>query len=412
MNSTLYHRAKHNERVIALLFSQKQIRARLVKFARGPRFFSYDLQLFDALQLDAAIKLSENLALQSASKAVLAHRDGGIIRYDFELRRRHWQTVTRGDVSGLQIGLASGNRPIDFTFKNGGHSLAAGTTGSGKSVLLQSIVCGLVSEFEPEDLTVYVADPHGDFDKFVNLAHLGMDIANTRLEIMNLVTAVYNEFLKRKAENNRDAKRLVLVMDESQDEAALGSSATKHNTETLGMMADLAHQGRKFNVNLVLGSQRPGQKDLPGIYDMLNNRFIGYVDNASTGAIISGQAGLNAHKLSGEGDMLAKRARFIDRFQVAMPRREDFDRLPRVGFVAPVPVDIAPLDNRFPDEVTPGPSAECLDNADFIGWYLANKLPGRVQANRELGISQHMHRRYIEHVRGILQAVAKYRSVA
>ena len=400
----IYHRAKQCEAVIRHLYNEKQIVGRLTGLALGARFLSYDVRLKNPLDLKPAIDIAENMALMSGSPAVIAQRDAGIIRYDFELRRAHWQEYTRADVEGMQLGLAAGRKPVEFDFVEY-HHLFAGATKSGKSTTMQSFLCGLAATYEPSDLELYICDPHGDYEGFVNLAHLGAPIATSHDEIHNLIRHVYKIFSQRKANKSRNERRVVFLIDESQDSVCLGSKAEGFNQEQVAMISSMSRQAGKFRVHLVMGSQKPSQTDMPGIVDNLLGRYVGRVQDAQVSANLTGQPGLGAHKLSGYGDFLKVTAGSVIRFQSAMPRPQDYDALPRaeIGAVEAAPVldiDTGPGPGRPPEPLDP----------KVIAWMLFNKIPGRRTAERQIGLSRHMHSRSVDFCREFLAELKRLKT--
>jgi DNA segregation ATPase FtsK/SpoIIIE-like protein len=235
------------------------------------------------------------------------------------------------------VGIAGGGRQIDFAYDGAGgapHAGVFGTTGSGKTVTIQSILAGQLATHTPDELGVIILDPHRDFEAFDHSAHLVAPIAHTLDDIANTARLVDAELARRIEANERDGQRWLVVIDEA-------TRALARESEQIVVRA-VVSEARKFKINLLLGAQNAADKELPGIVRLVNNRFVGLVANAQVSSQLTGQAGLEAHKLTGAGDFLHVVGADIARLQVAMATDEDLAALPRVVEV-PRPV-VAPVD--------------------------------------------------------------------
>lgn len=399
-NEALQARAVGYVKFTQALLRRSGMAARLAQGERGARYLSFGYRLGNSLDLDKALKLADKLTLATAVDNVMAYGKQGLVWFDFELRRSHWQRFTRRDVDGLAIGVGPAGTAVEYPLLGGGgyHGLFAGMTGAGKSTAMQSLLYGIAMTVEPSELDLFVIDPHGDYQAFANLPHLAAPVATGVEQISMTLTAVRNIYTRRKAENERGGKRVVVVADEAQDIDFIGTKDEGFNRDNLAAVADLSRGAGKYRVNLVIGSQRPTQKDLPGVISNLQNRFIGKVDNAATGAAVSGQAQTPAHKLSGEGDFLAINTDGFTRFQVAMPTAADLERLPRVETV-PMLADVDMLDDRFDGEdveetaVVGGRPASGFD-VDKLGWLMLNSDATDYAAAKRLGVTRYMVGRY------------------
>lgn len=398
----------------AALFRRSGMTARLAQGVRGSRYVSLGYRLGDSLQVTKALKLADPLATATAVSNVAAYAKMGLVWFDFELRRSHWQTFTRADVDGLGIGLGARGQQIEYPLLTGGyHGLFAGGTKAGKSTAIQSLLCGLAATYSPDDVDLFIVDPHGDYEAFQRLPHLAAPVATGFRAIQDTITAVKNLYVQRKAENDRAAKRTILIADEAQDADFIGSKDGGFNKDILGHVADLARGAGKYRVHLVIGSQRPTQKDMPAIIDNIHNRFVGKVDNAATGAALSGHAQTPAHKLSGYGDFLAIGADGFTRFQVAMPTAADYERLPRAEGVPELEA-VQPLDDRFEDVEetavavpdTGGRPTNGIE-IDKLGWLMVNDDVSDYSAAKNLGLTRYMVQRYRQEADRLIAILCK-----
>lgn len=384
----LQNRARRYARVVGLLYSRRDLSGRLVSATRGARHLSLGVRLGDPLKLDAALALAEPLALATNITAVIAQRlptTPGLVSYQFELPAGYWQSYTRADVTGLGVGLGESRRQIDFGF-DPPHAGVFGTTDSGKSETVKSILAGLFTTYTPDELGAVIIDPHRDFEDFQNAAHLVAPVASTIEGIDHALAWAGQELARRLDANERDGKRVVVVIDEAED--ALGDD------KRLAIAQRIGAEARKYLMNLIVSTQKPTQRNLPDLVDKLNNRWVGLVDNAHTSALLTGQAGLACHKLTGKGDFVHVAGATVERLQVAVATRADFDRLPRAEIEPPeVDEEDTPHILNYPVEKSPGrppnvPEPKAVAAYAFYG-------PGKIsiqQAQEMLGLSRRAHR--------------------
>jgi len=395
-------RAKMYSQALKVLSARQGLTGRCASVERGARYLSLGIRLADEMQIEKALKLAEPLALATNTPTVITKREGGLLLYQFELAPALWQKCNRSDLKNgsgrVGLGLSDGQRQIDFAFDTP-HCLVAGTTGSGKSETVRSILTGLFTAYQPTDLQAVIVDPDGDYaDDFRNCAHLaGVAIASEAGEINQAINYAHQEYATRTRENRRDASRLVLVVDEAED--------VLHG-ERLEAVTAIARHGRKYNVNLLLATQRPTEKALPGLMDKVNQRYIGLCQTAAISAHLAGQSGLACHRLTGRGDFIRVAGAQVDRLLVAMATAQDIERLPRAELSAPEfevcdPVVI----DHDPVSTSGRPRAELSPEA--IAYYLLNRPVSRKGANENLGLGQTLHARHREFSEAILAEIKR-----
>lgn len=377
-------RAERLALIIRLLYERNEINGRLATAHRGARYISFGIRLTDPMQGEKAMKLAEPLALASGARAVIAQRDYGLIVYQIQLPGGYWEYYTRADVKGLEVGLAEQRRPVEFAL-DPPHALVAGTTGAGKSETLKSILLALVESYTPAELRLILVDPHADLYQFENEAHLAAPVANEPADIQSVLLWVGGELAHRKAENIRDGRVIVVAVDEA-DEAL-------QDAEAMAVCQQIASQARKYNIHLILATQRPLQAKLPDILDKLLNRWVGQLADAGTSARVTGHAGLEAHKLTPRGDFLHIAAPEVTRCQIAMARPSDFDRLERAEIRSPEPAAQGVIE--LPPVVEPSnggrPPVE-LDPALLAAyWHYGPNNISYSQADKLLGLKRTGH---------------------
>ena len=153
--------------------------------------------------------------------------------------------------------------------RDGPHGLVGGTTGSGKSELLRSLIAALAANADPRQLTFLLMDFKGGaaFDACARLPHtVGMvtdlDEALVERALRALEAELqYRERLLRSVgadnlrayherEHDEPLPRLVVVIDEF-------AKMARELPELLAALVDVAQRGRTLGVHLILATQRP-----------------------------------------------------------------------------------------------------------------------------------------------------------
>lgn len=203
------------------------------------------------------------------------------------------------------------------------HLLVAGTTGSGKTIFLYSIIISLIHQFTADELELLIIDPkQTDFTFFEGLPHLyGGHVVTEATEALKMIESINsNDKETRTAmlktsrsrdiesynEKNPEAKmkRLVVVIDEYADliQAAEIQGSRKKFEDLLVM---LAQRVRNLGIHLVIATQRPTAKIVTGtlkanIPYRVSFRLPSHQDSLT----ILDETG--AENLLGKGDMIMK----------------------------------------------------------------------------------------------------------
>ncbi len=401
----LQARAKSYARIVGAIYGKKALRGRLVSARRGARHLSLGIRLADPLQLEVALNLANPIALATNTPHVISQRlldRPGLVTYQFELQRGYWQSYTRADVTGLGVGLGESRRQIDFSFNDAPHAGVFGTTDSGKTEAVKSILTGLFITYKPDELGGVIVDPDHDYDDFDHVAHLKAPIANTSEAIDHVLVWAGQELARRREHNARNAQRLVIVIDEAENCL---------DGKRLAIVQRIASEARKYRMNLIVSSQKPTEKNIPGLIHLLLNRWVGLVDKAQTSALLTGEAGLACHRLTGRGDFVHKAGTKVERLQVALATQKEFARLPRAE-IEPLLVKqediprilnfpIAREGGRPPTEIEPRKVAHYV----FYG-------PDTIsmsQAEELLGLKRRGHERHKEFALELLAEISKLR---
>ena len=238
----------------------------------------------------------------------------------------------------LGLGEETGTTVYLDLRKDSPHTLIGGSTGSGKSVCLNTILLDMVLTNLPNELEIILVDPKGgaEFFFFQNLPHLKkyglITNQNEALEKMELLVDImeerYQEFTSLMAFiqsqghklksiiNTIDAynkiccqyqrgrlPHIFFIMDEFAD--WFGDDAFRKRANEY--VNRLAAKARAAGIHLILATQRPDAKIMEGtIKGQLNNRICLKTTDAINSKIILGDNDFDASKLSGNGHMICK----------------------------------------------------------------------------------------------------------
>ena len=176
-----------------------------------------------------------------------------------------------GDPAGLRAVLgqgAGGPFAVDLVH-DGPHALVGGTSGSGKSELLQTLVASLAVEHPPERLAFLFIDYKGGAlsAEFGDLPHNVGAVTNLDGRLaLRVLTSLRAELVRRMAVLEGRAKDLADLLRRAPDDApprlviVVDEFATlvKEIPEFVDGLVDVAQRGRSLGVHLVLATQRPG----------------------------------------------------------------------------------------------------------------------------------------------------------
>ncbi len=212
------------------------------------------------------------------------------------------------------------------------HLLIAGTTGSGKSVCINSILLSLIYKTGPEDLRLILIDPKQiEFAPYEHIPHLYMPIVTDmqraagalacavqemerRFSLLKDVgvrdIASYNEAVKNDPDREH-LPRILIVIDEFAD---LKMSCANNDPENF--TCRLAQKARAAGIHLIIGTQRPSVDVITGkLKTNIASRIAFMVKQQVDSRTILDMNG--AEMLAGRGDMLFAPANSQDK----QPRR-------------------------------------------------------------------------------------------
>lgn len=194
------------------------------------------------------------------------------------------------------------------------HVLIAGTTGSGKTALCQTMILSLAMTHRRSQLQLVLIDPkQRAFEPFATLPHLLWPIIG---QAPSAASAL--DELVRLMETRGQARlegvepRIVVVIDELADLMQVAGKALSDP------LTRLVQRGREAGIHVIACAQKPSNQVIgPLIKANFPARLVGKVVSIEDARVASGIGGTGAERLAGRGDFLAIAAGQVVRFQVA-----------------------------------------------------------------------------------------------
>lgn len=268
----------------------------------------------DPLDVVAAARMRRALctALESRHVIVQDADDGGLLVMVPQADHRGltipqlWRVAPPAGLS-VPVGLDINMQPLWFDVRSGPHGYAGGSTGSGKTWLVRTIIAGLAVGNRPGELRIVPIDPKGRtwIDPLCRLAHLDHAPATNAPDGNAALERVGAEIRARIAGTSPCVPMVVIA-----DEADMLDPA---------LLKYVVDYGRELHVFALYTSRRLGKTALPiDVYSQLCDRFCGVVAAGDhyTSKMALGNARLATH-LFGRGDMYACIGDVLTRFQAA-----------------------------------------------------------------------------------------------
>ena len=307
---------------IELVLAQHKAPARVAGGVVTPRWVQFHLSPALGTRLSRVQALADEIALALGAAQVRVCRQGAVVHIQvprpdpqpvrlLELCRR----LPGVPLGSAVLGVADDGAPLLLRLPSPevAHVLVAGTTGSGKTALVQAMVLSLALAHRRSQLQLVLVDPKAGraFAPLAGLPHLlrpvVVDAAQAGTALSDLLGLMESRDRQRV-----DTPRIVVVLDEVADLAATGGKAV------LEPLARLTQRGREAGIHVVACTQKPAAS-LLGTLTKANFpvRLVGRVTSLEDARVATGVGGSGAERLTGRGDFLAVSGAGITRFQAA-----------------------------------------------------------------------------------------------
>lgn len=293
----------------------------------GPTVTQYTLKPAVGVKLNQITSRAQDIALALAAHPIRIEAPiPGKSAVGIEVPNKVAATVTLREIleapnfqdikSNLRLALGrdSAGDPITVDLKNMPHLLIAGSTGSGKSIAINSIITSLIYQNSPKQLKMILVDPKRvEFTAFNDIPHLLTPVIVEPDKTVNTLKWAITEMERRlklfqdvgsrdiasyNAKNQRDQLAyIVIIIDELADLMAQSAK------EVEGGIVRIAQLARAVGMHLVVATQRPSVDVITGLIKAnIGTRMAFSVASQIDSRTIIDISG--AEKLLGKGDML------------------------------------------------------------------------------------------------------------
>lgn len=307
------------------------IDAHIINVTRGPSVTRYEVELDKGVRLNKLTNCADDIALSLGASGVrIAAVPGKISIVGIEVPNRVVTTVSLREVidspefskakskSSFAVGKDIGGSCIVGNISKMPHMLIAGTTGSGKSVCMNSIIISLLYKSGPEDVKLIMVDPKMvELGIYNEIPHLLIPVVTDPKKAAGSLQWAVTEMLRRYKmmselgvrdlasynsliEQEEDGKKLpqiVIIIDELADLMLVAAKEVEDS------ICRIAQMGRAAGMHLIIATQRPSADVITGLMKAnIPSRIAFSVASAMESRIILDTQG--AEKLVGKGDML------------------------------------------------------------------------------------------------------------
>ena len=303
------------------------ISAKVVNATQGPTVTRYEIEPAQGVKVSRIVNLTDDIALNLAAQHIRMEAPiPGKSAIGIEVPNTKTEAVHLRDVldcsdfkearGGIPVGLGKdiAGKPVITDLAKMPHLLVAGTTGSGKSVCVNTLISSILFSRKPEEVKLLLIDPKMvELSVYNGIPHLMAPVVTDMKKAAAVLRWAVREMEARykafAASGKRDVKSyneahpkeamplIVLIIDELAD---LMMTAPDDIEESISRLAQMA---RAAGIHMVLATQRPSVNVITGsIKANVPSRISFAVGSQIDSRTILDMAG--AEKLLGKGDML------------------------------------------------------------------------------------------------------------
>jgi len=288
-----------------------------------PRWIQFNVQPAPGVKISKIESISREIAVALGADKARVTTAGTQIRIEVPrsdpapvalLRMMARLPMTSVPKGSAVLGLADDGAPllVRLPSPDVAHVLVSGTTGSGKTAIVQTMIMSLALLHHRRQMQFVLIDPKGrSFDALSALPHLLRPIVSKPGEAVSVLGEMVTMMERRDAERVCEP-RIVIVIDELADLVASGGA------EVVASIERLVQRGREAGIHVIGATQKPSSSVLgPIMKANFPVRLIGRVVSADDARVAAGVGGTGAEKLQGTGDFIAVTNGGNIRFQAA-----------------------------------------------------------------------------------------------
>jgi S-DNA-T family DNA segregation ATPase FtsK/SpoIIIE len=341
---------QQNAQIIKDTLSEFNISVEMEGANIGPKVTQYTLRPPSGVKLTRITQLETNIALNLAAQSLrieapipgqkavgieVPNRKAADVRLHSILTSKQW--TNNSEALGFAIGKDIAGEAVVGELNKMPHLLIAGQTGSGKSVMINTLLTSLLYRNAPSDMKLILVDPKQvEMAPYEDIPHLITPVINEPEKTISALKWAVNEMERRykllaehkvrdiKTYNTKiqNGRKTITVQDEEGAEQQHENGAMPYIVIVIDELADLmmvaardvealivrlAQKARAVGIHLVLATQRPSVDVITGLIKAnVPARIAFTVASQVDSRTILDQIG--AEKLLGQGDMLMSTA--------------------------------------------------------------------------------------------------------
>jgi S-DNA-T family DNA segregation ATPase FtsK/SpoIIIE len=308
------------------------VNAKVVQVTKGPAVTRYEIQPNTGVKVSSIVRLADDIALNLEAKSIRIEAPiPGKAAVGIEVENERVNLVALREVIEstefktakskitFAVGKDIAGKSIVADLKSMPHMLIAGSTGSGKSVCINSIIISMLYHAKPDEVKFVLIDPKVvELGNYNGIPHLLIPVVtepSKAAAALNWAVAEmtdrykkfaeegvrdlesFNNSVKKKGESERFLPQIVIIIDELAD---LMMAAPAQVEESICRLAQMA---RAAGMHLIVATQRPSVDIITGVIKAnIPSRIAFAVSSQFDSRTILDMAG--AEKLVGKGDML------------------------------------------------------------------------------------------------------------
>lgn len=318
---------KHNAQIIQDTLGEFGIDVEMEGANIGPKVTQYTLKPPSGVKLTRITQLETNIALNLAAQALrieapipgqravgieVPNRKAADVRLYGILNSSQWSGSS--EPLGFAIGKDIAGDAVVGELNKMPHLLIAGQTGSGKSVMINTLLTSLLYRNSPSDMRLILVDPKQvEMAPYEDIPHLLTPIITEPEKCISALKWAVNEMERRysllaeqklrdiKTFNDKNQEEampyIVIVIDELADLMMVAARDVE------ALIVRLAQKARAVGIHLVLATQRPSVDVITGLIKANVPARIAFTvaSQVDSRTILDG---MGAEKLLGQGDML------------------------------------------------------------------------------------------------------------
>ena len=308
------------------------VEAAVVNVSRGPSVTRYEVQPATGVKVSKIVNLADDIALNLRAKSLRIEAPiPGKAAVGIEIENDNRDMVSLRDMIdsdafrketskiAFAVGEDIAGNPVIANLKKMPHLLIAGSTGSGKSVCINSILLSILYRSTPDEVRLILIDPKVvELSNYNGIPHMLIPVVNNPAKAAAALAwavkemedryqkfakehtremTAFNKKMKAEGRDSEVLPQIVIIIDELAD---LMMAAGKQVEESICRLAQLA---RAAGMHMIVATQRPSVDVVTGlIKSNIPSRIAFAVSSQVDSRTIIDRAG--AEKLIGNGDML------------------------------------------------------------------------------------------------------------